>query len=224
MEYLKIWVSFREVMECLEDDEKGRLFEAMLVYAETGEEPVLRGNERFVWPCARQNIRRAAEECKRLSANGKQGGRPRKDAEPAPAAGQPVPAVQPAEQPEPGPQPETGTKETPDLLTEKARKELTGLTDTHRAFLSGYRRKLGDELVAYAIDEAVAHGARSWAYVDRILRNYVRENIRSVTDARAADEKHRAKSAAPYVLQRGDDEYDRLERRGMEELFGQRAG
>ena len=36
MEYLKIWVSFREVTECLADDEKGRLFDAMLAYAETG--------------------------------------------------------------------------------------------------------------------------------------------------------------------------------------------
>ena len=39
MEYLKIWVSFREVTECLADDEKGRLFDAMLAYAETAEPP-----------------------------------------------------------------------------------------------------------------------------------------------------------------------------------------
>lgn len=62
MEYLKIWVSFREVIEPLGDDEKGRLFDAMLRYAENGKEPELSGNERFVWPAARQSIDRAAQK------------------------------------------------------------------------------------------------------------------------------------------------------------------
>ena len=57
MKYLKVWTSFREVMEPLSDAEKGRLFDAMLVYAESFEEPVnLAGNERFVWPAAKQWI------------------------------------------------------------------------------------------------------------------------------------------------------------------------
>ena len=39
MEFLKIWTDFREVMAPLEYDEKGKLFDAMLIYAETGGEP-----------------------------------------------------------------------------------------------------------------------------------------------------------------------------------------
>ena len=78
MKYLKVWTSFREVMEPLSDAEKGRLFDAMLVYAESFEEPAnLAGNERFVWPAAKQWIDLTYSESVRLSENGKKGGRPK---------------------------------------------------------------------------------------------------------------------------------------------------
>ena len=52
MNYIKVFTDFVKVMEVLSDAEKGRLFMAMLEYAETGEAPDLRGNERIVWPYA----------------------------------------------------------------------------------------------------------------------------------------------------------------------------
>jgi hypothetical protein len=56
MNYLKVFTDFVKDMEELGDAERGRLFTAMLLYAETGEEPALRGNERFVWGTAKKNI------------------------------------------------------------------------------------------------------------------------------------------------------------------------
>ena len=56
MKYLKVFTDFVADMSELGDAERGRLFTAMLLYAETGEEPVLRGNERFVWGIAKKNI------------------------------------------------------------------------------------------------------------------------------------------------------------------------
>lgn len=57
MKYLKVWTDFADVLETLEDAEVGRLFIAMLRYADTGEEPPrFEGNERFVWPVARRDI------------------------------------------------------------------------------------------------------------------------------------------------------------------------
>lgn len=82
MEYLKIWTDFREVIEPLNDAEKGRLFTAMLSYAADGEEPGLSGNERYIWAYARQSIDRARAESERLRANGLKGGRPKKQEEP----------------------------------------------------------------------------------------------------------------------------------------------
>ena len=58
MKYLKVFTDFAKSIEMLSDAEKGRLFYAMLTYAETGEEPNLNGNERFVWPTAKMNIDR----------------------------------------------------------------------------------------------------------------------------------------------------------------------
>ena len=56
MKYLKVFTDFVADMKELGEAERGRLFTAMLLYAETGEEPALRGNERFVWGTAKKNI------------------------------------------------------------------------------------------------------------------------------------------------------------------------
>ena len=77
MDYLKVWTDFRQIMEPLTDAEKGRLFEIMLIYAETGEEPQdFQGNERFVWPSAKRDIDNARKKSETNSKNGLKGGRP----------------------------------------------------------------------------------------------------------------------------------------------------
>ena len=77
MKYLKIFTDFREAMEPLTDDEAGRLFRAMLQYAENGAESQLFGSERYLWIVARQHMDREAEayEAKKevLSRSGKKG-------------------------------------------------------------------------------------------------------------------------------------------------------
>ena len=78
MEYLKIFTSFEEVIEPLNDAERGRLLTAMLQYADREEVPEFRGNERFVWPTAKQAIDRERARIDQLHANGSKGGRPPK--------------------------------------------------------------------------------------------------------------------------------------------------
>lgn len=78
MDYLKIWVSFLEVIDPLNDGERGRLFTAMLEYAKTGTMPEFKGNERFIWPMVKQTIDRTRAESERLTVNGSKGGRPKK--------------------------------------------------------------------------------------------------------------------------------------------------
>ncbi len=56
MKYLKVFTDFQEDMAELEYDEIGRLFLAMLRYADTAELPEFEGNERFVWPIAKRYI------------------------------------------------------------------------------------------------------------------------------------------------------------------------
>ena len=87
-----------------------------------------------------------------------------------------------------------GTIPVDDLIV-KVQKELNGLTDTHYSLLAQYREQLGDELVSYAIDNAVANGVRRWAYVERILCNWQEKGVRTIGDAKAEHEKHRSPSA-----------------------------
>ena len=75
MKYLKVWTSFRDVIQPLSDAEKGRLFDMMLQYAEDNTEPAnFAGNERFTWPAAKQIIDLAAEKAEKLRQNGSKGG------------------------------------------------------------------------------------------------------------------------------------------------------
>ena len=56
MKYLKVFVDFAKDIEGLTDTEAGRLFRAMLKYADTDEELNLRGAEKILWPVARKAI------------------------------------------------------------------------------------------------------------------------------------------------------------------------
>lgn len=78
-----------------------------------------------------------------------------------------------------------------DPLINKVQKELSGLTDTHYALLDQYRDTLGDDLISFAIDQAVANGSRKWAYVEKVLINYEDSGIRTVGEAKAAEDKRR---------------------------------
>ena len=80
-----------------------------------------------------------------------------------------------------------------DPLIVKVQKELLPLTDSLYDLLGQYRDELGDDLVSYAIDSAVAQGVRKWAYVERILAKYQEAGYKTVAEAKAADEAHRAK-------------------------------
>ncbi len=70
------FVIYNEMLNWLDpygDAERGRLLTAMLTYSVTGEEPELRGNERFIWPAVRDRIDRDKKayenKCKQMQAN-----------------------------------------------------------------------------------------------------------------------------------------------------------
>ncbi|MEG1894550.1 MAG: DUF6291 domain-containing protein, partial [Clostridia bacterium] len=77
MKYLKVFTDFAATLEPLSEAEIGRLFMAMLKYAETSELPDLRGNERIIWPTAKLHIDREAVFLDKQKQNGTQGGRPK---------------------------------------------------------------------------------------------------------------------------------------------------
>lgn len=58
MKYLKVWTDLRHNLKPFSDAEIGRLFIAMMEYAECGTVPDLRGNERYIWETAKAEIDR----------------------------------------------------------------------------------------------------------------------------------------------------------------------
>lgn len=74
-EYFCAYHSFREWMRMLTDAEKGRLFDALLVYSETGEQLSLGGKEAALFPAMKWQIDRDAqqyeEKCRVQSDNAK---------------------------------------------------------------------------------------------------------------------------------------------------------
>lgn len=61
MKYLKVFTDLYKALEPFGYAEKGRLFDAILRYAESGEQPELTGNERYIWPTIKADIDRQRE-------------------------------------------------------------------------------------------------------------------------------------------------------------------
>lgn len=79
MKYLKLFVDFTAKTDSFTDAEVGRLVRAMLSYANTGEAPKLKGNEKYIWDAMRVEIdaQRAsyADICHRNRINGSKASR-----------------------------------------------------------------------------------------------------------------------------------------------------
>ena len=75
--YVKAFFDWIEQVSALEDDEKGRLFVAILEYARSGEVPDMQGRESILFPVFKSQIDRDMESSAKQSENGKKGGRTR---------------------------------------------------------------------------------------------------------------------------------------------------
>ena len=86
LSYVKVYADWKKATEKLKDAEKGRLIDAMVVYATTGEDrsDALSGNEQYLFPMFQASIDRDRQELEdyiqKQSANGKKGGRGHKKA------------------------------------------------------------------------------------------------------------------------------------------------
>ena len=77
--HLKVYFSFEEDAQALNDSEKARLLLAMLRYAVDGSESNLTGNERFLFPVFKAQIDRDIEAYNTKVSNGSKGGRPKSE-------------------------------------------------------------------------------------------------------------------------------------------------
>ncbi|WP_322353955.1 DUF6291 domain-containing protein [Paratractidigestivibacter sp.] len=80
--YVKAFFDWVEQMSALEDDEKGRLFVAILEYARSGEIVEMKGRESLLFPVFKTQIDRENKLSEKQSENGKKGGRPKTQTNP----------------------------------------------------------------------------------------------------------------------------------------------
>lgn len=73
--YVKAYYDWVEQMAALEDDERGRLFVAILEYARSGAPPEMSGREAILFPVFKAVVDREAQKSDAMARNGATGGR-----------------------------------------------------------------------------------------------------------------------------------------------------
>ena len=220
--YMKLFFSYGKTFGKLSDEDAGQLIKAMLHYAETGEAiPPESAMADIAFDFIKAQIDKDNEAFRNGGKGGRprRGENPPSENEKPPLEETETPLSENENPPSENQKPYKGIKvqrdkgldiytttsagaceETPfgtvdiDPLIVKVQRELLGMTDTHYDLLRQYREKLGDELVSYAIDGAVGNGVRKWAYVESILSRFESAGIKTVAEAKAADEKRKAGS------------------------------
>lgn len=223
MTYVKVYQDWTTATEKLKDGEKGRLIDAMVEYASTGEDvsAKLTGNEQYVFPVFRAQIDRdrqaLADYSRRQSENGSKGGRPRK-----PKASEDNPENPPLfpksqkshnndednnENNDPLNPPST---ESGGGSAEYIEKNIRGMTPGNWEEVRTYMEDgLSMELICHAVDEAAAYGNRNWAYVRGILNRFLREGITNLTQAKAGESKPQRTRTETYNVVIGGEVVER---------------
>ena len=94
----------------------------------------------------------------------------------------------------------------PDPVVAYAARCLVGMSPNNVDELVSFRDVLPDDLIIHAIDETAASGARAYRYTRTILNRYVRDGIRTIAEAQAADDKR--KEAKTSGVNTGHPEQD----------------
>ena len=226
--YVKLFADTSGAVDLLSDAEAGRLFKAIL-HGIAGVEDELPGQEKLVYAMLKAQFERDAEAYDRFSdrqrENGKKGGRPKKPMGFLENPENPRVISENPENPEKSgfsaksqENPEKPNKDEDkdedkenissvsgnpnvDTVEAYAANNLTYLSPGNMRELEGFKDDLPEDLIRYAVDEACAKNARSWAYVRSILNSYVTREIGSVAEAVAAKEaKEKQRQQAPPAV------------------------
>lgn len=202
MTYFKLFFDSLELLESLDDAERGRLFTALLQYANTGEIPALSGGERYIFPVFRRQLDRDQAEYEQLSqcrrANGAKGGRPRTREKPCKENQKVFSETEKSQdkdkekekdkekdQDKDEDEDKDGAAETAEVAAVAAAwgERMGGpLSPRGRRELAGFVGEMGAECCLRAFDAALDAGRPTWAYTRGILSGKRRQGVRSPED------------------------------------------
>ena len=190
---------YLERLAKLSDQELGRLVRALAIYHATGEQQELAGRESIAYDFIRVDIDRIDEKyAAKCDTNRNNRQRPSTIVNDRQQSSTIVHKDKDKDK----------EKDIDDDATARARetafgvvdadpviitiqRELTGLTVSHYDDLDAFRQDLPDDLIVEAVNEAVAHGVRTWAYVRTILQGYIKDGIKTVGQAKERSERRK---------------------------------
>lgn len=202
LSYFKLFFDSLALLEPLDDAERGRLFTALLQYANTGEAPVLTGGERYLFPVFRRQLDRDQAEyeqtAQRRRANGAKGGRPRACEEPCKENHVVFSETQKSQDKDKEKDQDQEKDQDEDDGKEKdgeaavaavaavaaAWEERMGrpLSPRARGELTGFVEDVGAACCLRAFDAALDAGKPTWAYTRGILTSKRKQGVRSPED------------------------------------------
>lgn len=221
MTYFKLFYDSLELLEPLTDTERGRLFTAVLEYANTGEIPALTGNERFIFPIFRQQVDRDKAEYEQFvhsqRVKGAKGGRPRtckenpelfsdaaktqdkdKDKDKDQDKDQDKGQDQDKDEDEGKDGVEAGVAAVAALAEVWNERMGSALSTRGRKELARFVTDMGPACCLRAFDAALDAGRPNWAYVRGILRVKQSQGVRSPEDwERLEQQRERARRGVP---------------------------
>ena len=191
---------YLERLAKLSDQELGRLVRALAIYHATGEQQELAGRESIAYDFIKVDIDRIDEKyaakCDTNRNNRQRSSTIDNDRQQSSTI-VPKDKYKDKEKDIDNDDATACARETPfgsvtvDPVIVAVQKELTGLAVSHYDDLAAFRQDLPDDLVIEAINEAVAHGARTWAYVRSILQGYIKDGVKTVGQARERSDKRK---------------------------------
>ena len=207
MSYFAMFKDWRDSFDELSDSEAGRLIKAVYAYA-CGDEANLTGVERGAFGFIRRSIDRDeakyAEKCETASRSAKA----RYMRTHANACERSLDGykncerIQEEEEEKEEEKEKHKHKRLDDDDGDRAREEqdpvfgyalteLGHLSPTAMEEMSMYRAELPDDLIRWAIDETTSNGTRKWSYTRAILENLTKHGIKTIGEAKAAQDARR---------------------------------
>lgn len=194
--YVPIFYDWIEATQELNDQEKGRLIDAVVLYARGGDwQDRIKGNERYAFPVFRLQVDRARSlsivrsdarktkteqtTTKQTKANKSTNNNNNKN----------------NNKNNNNHDDDDDARAGADPLIMYAVNNLQHMSPGNLEELAGFAESLTADVIMFAVDEANANGAPRWAYVAAILRGYLRDGIKTVGDARAAKVRREAGQA-----------------------------
>ena len=226
--YVPIFFDWPEATRELKAQEKGRLIDAIVLYARGGDwSELLEGNERYVFPMFQLQIDRANNISSKRAEAGFAGGKQNQAKPSKPKQTEANRSKTPneynneyeyEEENNTTPLPPPGEKAAAEAL---ALDILPHMTPTQMQEFASYRKDLPDELIRHALDIA-ADNTRSWGYVKGILNRYIDENIRTLADAEAQETHWREKKRTGDASSKGKNPaLDYQQREYRDEDYGE---